>query len=47
MYYQKLLHEMAPGQNPAADRERRSPDCLRRTTDSFGMGNEFAAWEAK
>ena len=75
MSYQKLLHELAPGLNPAgveasmrlqygtlnhlprevfadeaklaADCERQSPGYLRRTADSLGMGDEFAAWEAK
>jgi len=75
MYYQKLLHELAPDLNPAgveasmrlqygtlnhlprevfadeaklaADCECQSPGYLRRTADSLGMGDEFAAWEAK
>jgi hypothetical protein len=75
MFYQKLLHELAPGLNPAgveasmrlqygtlnhlprevfaeeaklaADCERQSPGFLRRTAESFGMGKEFTAWEAK
>ncbi len=75
MYYQKLLHELAPDLNPAgveasmrlqygtlnhlprevfaeeaklaADCERQSPGFLLRTADSFGMGDEFAAWETK
>ena len=75
MFYQKLLHELAPDLNSAgvetsmrlqygtlnhlprevfaeearlaADCERQSPGFLRRTADSFGMGEEFSAWEAK
>jgi len=75
MYYQKLLHELAPDLNPAgveasmrlqygtlnhlprevfvdeaklaADCERQSPGFLRRTAESFGMGEEFTVWEAK
>jgi hypothetical protein len=47
MSYQKLLHELAPGLSPAADRERRSPGYLRRTVASFGMAGEFTAREAK
>jgi hypothetical protein len=75
MYYQKLLHELAPGLNLAgveasmrlqygtlnhlprevfaeeaklaSDCERQSPGFLRRTAESFGMGGEFATWEAK
>ena len=75
MFYQKLLHELAPDLNPAGveasmrlqygtlnhlprevfaeeaklagNCERQSPGFLRRTAESFGMGEEFAAWEAK
>jgi len=75
MFYQKLLHELAPDLNPAgveasmrlqygtlnhlprevfaeeaklaADCERQSPGFLRRSAESFSMGKEFAAWEAK
>ena len=75
MFYQKLLHELAPALNPAgveasmrlqygtlnhlprevfaeearlaADCERQSPGFLRRTAESFGMGDEFTSWEAK
>jgi len=31
----------------AADCEHQSPGFLRRTAESFGMGDEFNAWEAK
>lgn len=75
MFYQKLLHELAPDLNPAgiestmrlqygtlnrlprevfaeepslaADFERQSPGFLRRAADSFGMADEFTAWEDK
>ena len=75
MFYQKLLHELAPDLNPAgveasmrlqygtlnhlprevfaeearlaADCERQSPGILRSTAESFGMADEFTAWEVK
>ncbi len=31
----------------AADCERQSPGFLRSTAESFGMADEFSAWEAK
>ena len=75
MYYQKLLHELAPDLNPAgveasmrlqygslnhlprevfaeeaklaADCERQSPGFLQSAAESFGMADEFTAWESK